>query len=93
MVQYLPALSMCGCILSRDSVLAAKSVHIPSSVPSLSPYRLLPLSLYRHSTQIAMLFVPRNKKQHLFTEASCIVLPDLLATACLCNHLCNNREL
>lgn len=92
MAQYLPALSVCCCILSRDSLLAVKSVQAPSSVPSLSTDRSLPLSLCRHSAHIAMLFVPGNKKQHLFTEASHIVLPDLLAKTCHCNHLCNNRE-
>lgn len=92
MIQYMPALSMCGCILWRDSLLAVNSVHVPSSVPSLSPYRSLLLGLYRHPAQIAMLLFPRNKKQHLFTEASRIVLPDLLAETRLCNHLCDNRE-
>lgn len=92
MVQYLPVLSMCGCILSGDSISAVKSVQVPNSVPSLSPYRSLPPSLYRHYAQIAMLFVQGNRKQHLFTEASHIVHLDLLAKTRLSNHLCKNRK-
>lgn len=62
MVQYLPALSMSGCILSRDFNLAAESVDAPSSVPSPRLYRSLPLSLHRDSAHTQVLFIPRSKK-------------------------------
>lgn len=75
------------------SLLAVKSVHVPSSVTSLRLYRSLPPSLQRDSTEIAVLFVTRNKKQHLFTEAFHIVTTDLLAKMHPCNHLSNNRGL
>lgn len=51
-VQYLPALSVCGYILSA-SLLAVKSVHDPSCVSSHMFYRSLPP--LRDSSQIAVL--------------------------------------